>query len=150
MKNHEHAGSVQNLFITQAGETVSGKRNSIVVDEGGVCEDKHYGKNRLRSILITSTDSYGLLKENGIEIAHGKLGENILVDFNPYSLKVGTRLQVGKTILEISQGGMLCAGLAKVHPKLPKLLKNARGIFAKVIEGGEISGGDDIYLLHSI
>ncbi|MEA3372521.1 MAG: MOSC domain-containing protein [Campylobacterota bacterium] len=146
----EAAGKVLKLFLAEEGQKGRIAKRKIEVDEGGVCEDKHHGKDLHRSILITSTKSYAMTKENGIGIEHGELGENILVDFNPYSLKVGTRLQVGKTVLEISHGGMICAGLSKVHPKLPKLLKNARGIFAKVIEGGEISGGDDIYVLHSI
>jgi len=100
-----------------------------------------------RSVLITSLESYTLLKQNGIDAAYGALGENLLMDYNPYHLPIGARLKVGNVLLEISQPCTLCKSLAKVNPAVPKLLKDDRGIFAKVIESGSISKGDNIYIL---
>jgi MOSC domain-containing protein YiiM len=123
------------------------QQKTITLDEGGVVGDKFYGEDLQRSILITSTYSYELANNKGIGISYGELGENILTDFNPYSLEIGTELHIGNTIIAISQGGTLCKGLTKINNKLPKLLKNDRGIFAKVIKGGDIKLGDKIYLI---
>ena len=60
----------------------------------------------------------------------------------------GDRIKIGNTELEITQNCTLCKGLSTLNSKLPKLLKNDRGIFAKVIEGSsEIHLGDKVEIL---
>jgi hypothetical protein len=50
--------------------------------------------------------------------------------------------------LQITQNCTLCKGLSAVNSKLPKLLKNDRGIFARLIEGSaRINIGDTIEIL---
>ena len=140
------AGKILELFYS----TNNGRVNTteLALDDKGVVEDKYYNKNIERSVLITSQDSYKLAAENGIDAPYSALGENILIDYNPYHLKPGAQLVIGDLILEISQNCTLCKSLAKVDAKLPKLLKDDRGIFAKVISGGTIHKGDNIYLLN--
>jgi len=139
------AGKILELFYS----TNNGRVNTteLALDDKGVVEDKYYNKNIERSVLITSHDSYKKAAENGIDAPYSALGENILIDYNPYHLKPGAKLVIGDLILEISQNCTLCKSLAKVDAKLPKLLKNDRGIFAKVINSGTIHKGDNIYLL---
>jgi len=142
-------GKVIELFITQADEQKTRLNvSSIKVDELGIKNDKFYAKDSMRAILITSTTSYELTKENNIDIQTGSLGENILIDLSPYHLLHGDRLTIGKTTLEITQNCTLCKGLSTVDSKLPKLLKNDRGIFAKVISGNsEIHLGDKVEII---
>ncbi|MFT5835600.1 MAG: MOSC domain-containing protein YiiM [Sulfurimonas sp.] len=137
-------GIVLELFISIKGKDTRSQQESLIVDTQGVREDKFYAKNTQRAILITSVDSYNLAKENGIETPYSSLGENILLDVNPYHLSPGDRLEVGETLLEISQNCTICKGLSKVDASLPTLLQNDRGIFAKVINGGRISKGDKV------
>ncbi|MBD3796794.1 MAG: MOSC domain-containing protein [Campylobacterales bacterium] len=129
-------GKVLKLFITCDDENKTRLSPEVItVNNDGVLEDKFYNKDLSRSVLITSIQSYEIALHEGIEIEPGSLGENILVDLNPYSLLPGDQLQIGDTVLEITQNCTLCKGLSSVSPKLPKLLKNDRGIFAKVING---------------
>ena len=138
-------GKVFSLFYSPStGRTSVG---SFDLDTEGIQKDKHYAKSISRSVLITSLESYALAKHHGIEAAYGVLGENMLIDYNPYHLRSGERLKIGKVIFEISQPCTLCKSLTKIDSKLPKLLKDDRGIFAKVLEAGSIKEGDDIYLL---
>ena len=111
-------------------------------------EDKYYNKDIDRSVLITSKQSYELASQNGVKIPYGVLGENILIDYNPYHLNPGTRVTIGNLVLEMSQNCTLCKSFAKLDERLPELLKNDRGIFAKVISSGTICKGDNIYLLN--
>ena len=141
-------GTVKELFYSTKNGRVNTKE--LALDEKGVIEDKYYDKDRLRSVLITSLDSYGLASSHGIEASYSSLGENILMDYNPYHLRAGDRLKVGEVTLEISQNCTLCKSLAKVDSKLPKLLKDDRGIFAQVISNGVIFKDDNIYLLSGI
>ncbi len=121
--------------------------NSLYLDTKGVRGDKYYNTNKNRSVLISSIKSYDVAKEYDIEIFWGGLGENIVVDFDIYSLKVGTQFKVGDALLQISQNCTLCNSLSKIDPKLPKILKNDRGIFAFVLKEGEVKEGDKIKIL---
>jgi len=143
-------GSVKQLYFTQNDANKTRQNvNKIFVDSHGVQNDKFYAKDPMRAILISSTDSYMLAKENEINIEDGSLGENILIDINPYLLSQGDRIKIGNTILEITQNCTLCKGLSKINSKLPKLLKNDRGIFAKYIKGSsEIIIGSSVEILN--
>ncbi len=142
-------GKVLQLFITHSDANKTRESvEKISVDEFGIKDDKFYNKNLMRSILITSYESYKLSQENNISIETGSLGENILIDINPYDLNPGERLTIGSTVLEITQNCTLCKGLSTLNSKLPKLLKNDRGIFAKVIKGSsEIALDDKVEIL---
>ena len=138
-------GNISSLFYsTTNGQTIS---QELSLDEKGILDDKHYNTNIDRSVLITSLDSYTLTKNANIDIDYGSLGENLLIDYNPYHLTTGQKLQIGLVVLEISQHCTLCKGFAKLDSKLPKLLKDDRGIFAKVLKSGTIKLNDVIYLL---
>jgi MOSC domain-containing protein YiiM len=139
-------GKVVALYITKNDANKTREMPSeIDVDEKGIIGDKFYGKDAKRAILITATQSYALTKENGIDITEGSLGENLLIDINPYHLLPGKRLRVGDTTLEITQNCTLCKGLSLLNSKLPKLLKDDRGIFAKVVNGPKrIKVGDSV------
>ncbi len=139
-------GKVLELFITKDNvEKTRLKVDKIFLDKFGICDDKFYNKDIMRSILLTSLESYKLTQANDITLATGSLGENILIDINPYHLQSGDRVKIGETLLEITQNCTLCKGLSSVDSKLPKLLKNDRGIFTKVIESkGEIKVGDTV------
>jgi len=140
-------GKIVSLFITIDSSNIPLKKEELNIDTKGIIEDKHYNKDIKRSILITSLDSYELAKKHNIDMPYSTLGENLLIDYNPYTLPIGTKLQIGNTILQISQNCTLCNHLSKIDKQLPKLLKDDRGIFAKVIQDGTIRVGDEIYLL---
>jgi MOSC domain-containing protein YiiM len=138
-------GNISSLFYSPVnGRTIT---KDFLLDTKGIVNDKHYDKDIERSVLITSLESYALAKKHGIDAAYGALGENLLIDYNPYHLPAGSRLKIGNVVLEISQPCTLCKSLTQVDTKLPKILKNDRGIFAKVIEAGCITTGDNIYII---
>ena len=49
--------------------------------------------------------------------------------------------------MQISQNCTLCRSLSKIDSKLPKILKNDRGIFAFVLEAGEIKENDEVIII---
>lgn len=140
-------GKIVHLFVSQEGVKERVEKNKLTLDEKGITEDKFYNKNIQRSILITSTASYNLALEKNISMPFGTLGENILIDYNPYHLASGSKLHIGdEVILEISQYCTMCEHLSNIDKRLPTLLKNDRGIFAKVVQEGHIKEGDEIYM----
>lgn len=140
----QKVGKIIELFYSTNSGRIN--PNSLSLDEKGVIEDKYYNKKIDRSVLIASLESYKIAKEHGIEAPFNSLGENVLMDFNPYDLDEGRQLLIGDLVLEISQHCTICNSLAKVDSSLPTILKDHRGIFAKVVSSGTISKGDDIYL----
>ncbi len=138
-------GNISSLFYSPLSGRITAKE--LLLDTKGIVNDKHYDKELNRSVLITSLESYELAKKHGIDVHYGALGENILIDYNPYHLPAGSRLKIGNVILEISQPCTLCKSLTNIDTKLPKILKNDRGVFTKVIEAGSITLGDNIYIL---
>ena len=140
-------GEVLELFISEPSKRERIPKMVIELDEGGVVSDKFHGKEKERSVLLTTTGSYAMARNENITIAHGSLGENILMDYNPYSLPMGKQIEIGEVLLEVTQHCTICNHLSMVDPQLPTLLKDDRGIFVKVVQSGAIRRGDKIYLL---
>lgn len=127
---------------------VSGhKVDSMELDYDGIIGDKHYAKDPNRSILISSLKSYSMAKDNAIHIDHGFLGENILIDLNPYNLSAGDKISIGDLMLEITQNCTICNSLGKADKKLPDILRNDRGIFAKCIQNATIKNNDLVKII---
>lgn len=155
-KNHKHkaltlqhdTGKVLRLYIsTGIPERPRREVQKLQVDENGVKEDKFYAKDPNRAILISCIQSYELAKTNDITIEEGVLGENIYIDIDPYSLLPGDIIEIGECRFEVTQNCTLCKGLAQINPKLPRLLKDDRGIFVRALQKGSISV-DDTVILH--
>lgn len=140
-------GTILKLFISESGNQQRVPKESLELNTLGVQGDKFYNKDVSRSILITSTHSYNLIKEYEIDMPFGYLGENILIDTNPYDLEMGTRLKIGSAILELSNSCTICNHLSVIDKRIPALLKNDRGVFAKVVQDGCISKGDAVSIL---
>jgi len=139
-------GKVMELFIS-VKDIGKERCEEIVVDREGIIGDKFYAKDSQRSILITSNESYLLAKDNGINAEYGSLGENILIDLNPYHLSSGDKIIIGDVELVITQNCTICNSLSKVDKKLPSVLKSDRGIFAKTLKSGKIRKGDIVNIL---
>ncbi len=140
----QNVGQVLELYTTVKGDPTRIPQEILTLDTLGVVGDKFHGKDLERSVLIASNESYEIAHNNAIDIGNGLLGENILIDFNPYHLLPGDTFKIGSVTLEITQNCTLCKGLTSVNTKLPKLLKNDRGIFAKVLHSGNIKTGDTV------
>ena len=134
------------LFISVQNEKKRVDKEKLELDENGVLDDKFYAKNNDRLILITSSVAYSLAKESGVELEYGSLGENILIDKNINHLTVGNQFKIGEVVLEITQNCTLCNGLSIIHPRLPEILKNDRGVFAKTVTNGIIKKGDSVII----
>lgn len=143
----ENIGEVIKIFISKRGVSQRTERTIIELDSKGILDDKFYAKNIERSILLTTVESYELALSHGIEMPYGSLGENILIDYNPYSLAIGSQLKIGEVIVEITQNCTICNHLSSIDTALPTLLKDDRGVFVKVIEAGFIEKGDKLSLL---
>ena len=87
-------------------------------------------------------------RAKGAEVKDGAFGENIVVsgiDFK--SLPVGTRFKCNDVILEMTQIGKECHHGCEIFQKMGECIMPREGVFAKIIQGGEIAVGDEMTIL---
>lgn len=113
--------------------------NKLELIEGyGIKNDKFAGKNLDATVLITGIGAYETACSSEIFIDYGSLGENILLDFNTDILQIGDILTIGDAKIQITQKCTICNHLSIYDKRLPKLIKNDRGLYCKIIKSGTV------------
>jgi len=109
-----------------------------------------------RQILLIDNHILSDLKDKGIELEPGSMGENIIVGgLDMMSLPIGTRLEIGECLLELSEVRDPCAQLNDSHPDLFRAVINEQdgetiynaGIFARILKGGTVNPGDQVRII---
>lgn len=119
--------------------------NYLELIEGyGIKYDKFAGKNLDSTVLITGLKAYEIASSSGININFGSLGENILLDFDTNKLEIGDILTIGNSQIQVMQRCTICNHLSVYDKKLPKLIKNDRGLYCKIISSGKILKGMEV------
>lgn len=114
----------------------------------GIVGDAHAG-NWHRQISLLARESIDLMTQMGIEaLVPGQFAENLTTEgICLYELPVGTRLQIGETIQEVTQIGKECHKGCAIRQKVGKCIMPTQGIFTKVIREGTIYVGDTITII---
>ena len=118
------------------------------IEEFGIEGDAHAGKwHRQVSLLaVESIEKSKGMPTNGL--CHGVFAENITTKgIVLYSLPVGTRLQIGEAVIEITQIGKECHEGCAIQKTVGKCIMPKEGVFAKVIKGGNVYNNDPIQIL---
>lgn len=116
-----------------------------LIENFGLEQDAHAG-NWHRQISLLSYDKVQEFKANQFEINDGAFGENLLVegvDFKSYP--IGTRFECGEVLLEITQIGKTCHNDCVIRRQVGDCIMPREGVFARVIRGGYIEVGDELY-----
>ncbi len=101
-----------------------------------------------RAVCLFSHELYEWLREKGIDLAYGSVGENFTtrgIDLN--SLDKGRRLRVGECMIEITAVRVPCSNLKKFDPDLPELIVGRSGWVARVVEEAVVKPGDEVVVL---
>lgn len=140
-----------------------------LIKDHGVKGDYHAGKfirhrylakkdpQRLnnRQVLLVDAVIHTQVLEQGIQLAPGDLGENMLVDgIDVMSLQMGTKLEIGSALIEITEIRDPCYQLDEVHSGLQEALElddngtivPRAGMLGVVLHGGNIRPGDEILI----
>ncbi len=140
--NKENLGVVKGIFSATADSSGLPRPtvNSLILKEGyGIENDKFANDDLDKTVMIIGQKSYNMAKEIGMNLVNGSYGENILFDFDPHELSIGDRLEIGDSIIEITEKCTLCDHLSVFGAKLPKIIKNHRGLYCKIITNGIIT-----------
>lgn len=118
-----------------------------LIEDYGIENDAHAGKWH-RQVSLLSHEKIEAFRAKGAEVKDGAFGENIVVsgiDFK--SLPVGTRFKCNDVILEMTQIGKECHHGCEIFQKMGECIMPREGVFAKIIQGGEIAVGDEMIIL---
>lgn len=112
-----------------------------------------------RQVLLSDERIFRDVAQCGITLFPGQLGENILVsDIGLMLLPIGTQLQIGASIIELTEIRQPCDQLNAIHPKLLECVMPDKndpgtynaGMFGVVLQSGDISICEKVLLINSI
>ena len=110
----------------------------------GIIGDGHAGDWH-RQISLLGQESIDKMQAMGLDVTAGDFAENITTSgIDLVSLPIGSRLQVGETLLEVTQIGKECHTRCAIYYQAGDCVMPKEGIFAKVITGGMIKPGDEV------
>lgn len=114
----------------------------------GIIGDAHAGEWH-RQVSLLAQESIDKMRALGLDVTAGDFAENFTTSgIQLVSLPIGTRLQIGRTVLEITQIGKECHTRCAIYYQAGDCVMPKEGIFAKVIAGGTVASGDKISRCH--
>ena len=110
----------------------------------GIEGDAHAG-NWHRQVSLLAQESIEKIQKIGLSVAAGDFAENITTTgITLPELPIGTKLQIGETILKVTQIGKECHTRCAIYYQAGDCVMPKEGIFAMVLQDGEIKPGDTI------
>jgi MOSC domain-containing protein YiiM len=113
-------------------------------------------KPNLRQVLLIDTTILAKLASQDIHLEPGMMGENIIVGgIGVMSLTLGTQVEVGEALLEITEIRNPCYQLNEMHPHLLEAVENSgtgsdprnAGMMTRILKGGWVRPGDSVTVL---
>lgn len=112
---------------------------AVLRESHGIEGDAHAG-SRHRQVSLLAEEDIRTMRGRGIEIGFGDFAENLTtLGIDLASLPVGAKLHVGPALLEITRIGKECHTGCAIYQAVGDCVMPRRGVFARVLRGGEIS-----------
>ena len=123
------------------------ERGTLVLDRG-FQDDAHAGDWH-RQVSLLSIESINSMVAKGLEVGPGDFAENITTEgIDVMTLPVGSVLHIGdQAVLETSQVGKVCHTKCAIFYQAGDCVMPREGVFAVVLEPGDIKVGDEIELV---
>ena len=120
-----------------------------LIEEFGIENDAHAGKWH-RQVSMLSYDRIEEFKAKGAQVLDGDFGENLIVEgFDFRKLPIGTRFKCNDVVLELTQVGKECHHGCEIFQLMGDCIMPREGVFTRVLQGGTISEGDEMSILHA-
>ena len=133
---------------TEKGTAKKNVQRAEFVEGHGITGDAHAGAWH-RQVSLLSHQKIEDFRAKGAEVIDGAFGENLVVEGIDFrSLPVGTFLECGNTLLQVTQIGKECHSHCAIFNVMGDCIMPREGIFARVLRGGFISVGDEMKICH--
>jgi MOSC domain-containing protein YiiM len=146
-------GALAQLNVSPGGMpkcAVKSARVSAHGVEGDKQRNLKYHGGSDRAVCLFSEELYAWLRERGIDLKNGSVGENFTtrgIDLD--ALSAGDQLRVGECLVELTDIRVPCRNLNQWDPNLLKTIKGHSGWVAKVIEEAVVEPGDAIEVIQA-
>jgi len=139
---------VVSVNISEQKGTTKTPCESITLNNEGVMKDAHAGNWHRQVSLLAEESIVKFEKILGRKIEFGEFAENITTTgIVLFKLIPGQKLNIGNTVLEVTQIGKKCHGdNCQIFQAVGKCVMPKEGIFCKVVQQGQIKPGDIIEL----
>lgn len=118
--------------------------------EHGLEGDAHAGEWHRQVSLLAHVDIEAM-RAKGLVLEPGAFGENLVIDgLQTDELGVGSRLRIGPVLLELTQIGKVCHTRCAIYYATGDCIMPRTGLFARVLEGGEVMPGASVEVVHRI
>jgi len=119
----------------------------ILCTNWGLSGDAHAGHWH-RQVSLLAQESIDKMRAKGLNVEAGGFAENITTQgLTLYTLPVGTRLQLGTALAEVTQIGKECHTGCAVRQLVGDCVMPREGIFVRILEAGIVRPGDEITVL---
>ncbi len=120
----------------------------VFITDHGIEGDAHGGKwHRQVSLLSQESIDYAI-KKDGLDLSPGMFAENLTTEgITLYELPIGTKIQIGETLQEVTQIGKKCHNKCEIFFKTGDCVMPREGIFTAVLKGGTVKIGDPIKII---
>jgi cyclic pyranopterin phosphate synthase len=145
-------GRIHSINISKAKGVPKSRADKALLLKGlGIDRDAHAGTD-IRQVSLLDIESIrgqiadAKAKGATVEIRPGVYAENITTEgLDLSALKIGDRLRAGpKAVLRISKIGKECHSHCAIYHQVGDCIMPRKGIFAEVMESGEIAVGDTL------
>jgi MOSC domain-containing protein YiiM len=111
----------------------------------GIVGDAH-ADDWHRQVSLLALESIEKMRAVGLNVGPGSFAENLTTQgLDLLALPLGSQVRVGDgVILEITQHGKICHDRCAIYHQTGDCVMPREGIFAKVIQGGQVKAGDPI------
>ena len=131
----------------ETGQKKDNRGKGLLLCNYGLKDDAHAGTGRQVSLL--AEESVRKIREKGLDIGFGDFAENITTEgIDLPALPIGTELRIGKALLRITQIGKECHDRCHIFFTVGDCVMPREGVFAEVLEEGEVRTGDAIEIIN--
>lgn len=145
MQNRKAAGKIIAVCTSpEKGMIKHDVGEGLLLEEIGIEGDAHAGFMH-RQVSLIAIEDIQTMMEKLPDLVPGSFAENLTTEgFDLSVLKIGDRLRVADSVLEVSQIGKECHTRCEVFRKTGDCIMPKKGIFTRVIKGGNVKTGDTI------
>ena len=144
--------SVKAVNISLKRGTIKQQMDQVeLVENYGIEGDAHAGDWHRQVSLLDQSSVDRMLALGAHGLVPGIFAENITTEgMDLCHLPIGTRLEVGDAILEVTQIGKECHHHCQVYQQVGMCVMPLEGIFTRVIKGGVVKAGTPITVQSNI
>lgn len=144
--------SIVSVNISEKKGTIKHPVESIQLRIGlGIEGDAHAGDWHRQVSLLDLSSFDKMTTKATVELKPGVFAENITTEgIDLWSLPIGTKLEIGDALLEITQIGKECHRHCQVFRQVGDCVMPREGIFAVVLREGELRAGQALKIIPNL